>query len=85
MELKQNYPNPFNPSTRINFTLPKSDFITIKLYDSAGRFVKDIISGQMMRGSYDFDFNAGGLASGVYFYTLSAESISLTKKMILLK
>ena len=85
MELKQNYPNPFNPSTKINFTLPKSDFITIKLYDSAGRFVKDIIAGQMKRGSYDFDFNAGGLASGVYFYTLYAENTSLTKKMILLK
>lgn len=84
-ELMQNYPNPFNPATKIKFNLPQNDFVTMKLFDAAGRFIKNLVSAELKRGSYDFDFNAGDLASGVYFYTLNSQKLSISRKMVLLK
>ncbi len=84
-ELSQNYPNPFNPSTQINFSIPKNDLVTLKIYNTLGQEVATLINRQMKPGSYEVNFNASNLASGVYFYNLTAGSYTSTMKMILLK
>lgn len=83
--LQQNYPNPFNPSTRISFSLPVDSKVSIKIYDLTGREVVTLTDGFRSAGSYSVEFNASGLASGVYFYTIKANSFSETKRMILTK
>jgi subtilisin family serine protease len=83
--LSQNYPNPFNPSTLINFTVPKEDFIEIKLFDITGKEIRTFYDGKLGPGSYKIDFNAEGLASGVYFYRMSSSVFSDVKKMVILK
>lgn len=83
--LAQNYPNPFNPSTTINFSLPKSGYITLKVYNSMGSEVKTIVTGNKNAGNYTVDFNASNLSSGIYFYKLQADGFSSVKKMILVK
>ena len=83
--LNQNYPNPFNPSTKINFALSKSGFVSLKIFDVTGKEVADMVNQNLNTGTYEFNFNAAGLTSGVYFYTLKANNISDTKKMLLLK
>lgn len=84
--LSQNFPNPFNPSTVINYQLSSSGFVTLKVFDFLGREVRTIVSKDQEAGSYSINFNASGLASGIYFYKLSSGGIfSKTKKMILLK
>lgn len=84
-DLSQNYPNPFNPSTTISFQLPKSSFVTLKIYDVIGREVRTLINNEMNAGSYKTVFNFNGFASGVYFYKLKAGNFSQIKKMVLLK
>jgi hypothetical protein len=83
--LMQNYPNPFNPSTRITFSIPTSGFVSLKIYDVLGNEAAIIVDQDLTAGSYDFEFNASGLTSGVYYYTLKTGSFLQTKKMILLK
>ncbi len=83
--LSQNYPNPFNPSTKIQFALPKSSFAKLVIYDALGRELKTIVSEQLNAGTYEADWNASNYPSGVYFYKLSAEDYSGTKKMVLVK
>ncbi len=83
--LYQNYPNPFNPSTTIKFDLPVSDFVTIKVYDIAGREVTTIIDKKMSAGTHELKFDGSKLASGVYFYRLETPRNIEVKKMILLK
>jgi hypothetical protein len=83
--LSQNYPNPFNPATNIKFSIPKSGFVKLVVYDINGKEASVLVNGQMNAGSYIVDFNAANLASGVYFYKLVAEGFSDTKKMILVK
>jgi len=83
--LSQNYPNPFNPSTKINFDLPKSGSVTLKVYNQLGKEVSTLASGYRNAGSYEITFNASSLSSGIYFYKLEAEGISTTKKMLLVK
>ncbi len=87
--LSQNYPNPFNPSTKINFMLPQHSDVALKIYDLTGKEVKTLINGAMEAGRHSINFDASSLASGVYFYKLSAESkigkYEQTKKMILIK
>jgi hypothetical protein len=83
--LKQNYPNPFNPVTKINYTLPKSGFVTLKVYDMLGREVVNLINENKAAGNYSVDFNASNLTSGVYFYRLESNGFVDTKKMMLVK
>jgi photosystem II stability/assembly factor-like uncharacterized protein len=83
--LSQNYPNPFNPTTKINFSLPKSGAVTLKIYDVLGSEVATLVNSNLKSGSYTVDWNAGGYSSGVYFYRLQAGDFTETKKMILVK
>jgi hypothetical protein len=83
--LSQNYPNPFNPTTQIAFALPKSGLTTLKVYDLLGREVTTLLDRHLQAGDHRINFDAGTLASGVYFYRLESGSLSATKKMLLLK
>jgi hypothetical protein len=89
--LKQNYPNPFNPTTTISYYLPFESIVKLTIYNIIGEKVKELISGIGNEGNYSIVFNAMGLSSGVYFYTLEANSIDgkvnykETKKLLLLK
>ena len=83
--LSQNYPNPFNPSTTINFSVPKSSIVTIKIYDILGSEVKTLVSEEKAAGNYNVQFDDSGLPSGVYFYRMQAGSFAETKKLILMK
>ena len=83
--LNQNYPNPFNPSTNIKYELPKNSFVKIVVFDMLGREVEALVNEKLSPGSYSIDWNASQYPSGVYFYRLTTEGFSETKKMILLK
>jgi enterochelin esterase family protein len=83
--LKQNYPNPFNSFTTINYSIPESAFVTLKVYDVLGNEIKSILSEEKTMGSYKVGFDASVFPSGTYFYKLQASSFAKTKKMILLK
>jgi len=85
--LDQNYPNPFNPSTLIQFALPASEIITLRVFDSLGRNVATLLDAQLQpAGVHTIEFNASGLASGAYLYTLESESsVLLTRRMLLVK
>ena len=83
--LQQNYPNPFNPSTKISFSIPQSGFTTLKVFDVLGNEVANIIEGELNQGSYELQFNASGLSSGIYFYSLTSGEFAKTMKMILTK
>jgi photosystem II stability/assembly factor-like uncharacterized protein len=89
IQLKQNYPNPFNPSTVISFQLPKNANVTLKIYDIIGKEVACLVNGHLLAGSHSVNFNASGLASGVYFYKINisdgVENNSRIMKMILTK
>lgn len=83
--LSQNYPNPFNPSTTIEFTLPKPGWVSLKVYDLLGRKVATLISKELKKGNYKYNWDASNLASGVYFYRIERDGINRTKKLLLLK
>ncbi|MBC8042101.1 MAG: T9SS type A sorting domain-containing protein [Rhizobacter sp.] len=83
--LKQNYPNPFNPSTTIAYTLANAEQVSLKVYDVLGREVATLVNSKQSAGNYRLPFNASRLASGVYFYRLTAGAQSTVKKMMLLK
>ncbi len=83
--LNQNYPNPFNPSTTINWQLPASSHVSLKIYDIIGNEVATLINEEKEAGYYQIKFNASNLASGVYLYCLKAGDYLSAKKMILLK
>ena len=83
--LSQNYPNPFNPSTKISWQSPVANWQTLKIYDVLGTEIATLIDEFKPAGRYDIDFNANGLASGVYLYRLTAGSFTETKKFILVK
>jgi hypothetical protein len=83
--LHQNYPNPFNPTTNIEFSIPKSGFLTLKVYNVLGGEVATLVSERLAAGNYNYDWEASGLASGVYLYRIQAQDNVETKKMILMK
>jgi hypothetical protein len=83
--LHQNYPNPFNPTTVINFDLPVSGTISLKVFDLLGREVATLVDGRMEAGFHQVTFDASRLTSGVYFYRIQAGSFSETKRLVLLK
>ena len=84
-ELSQNYPNPFNPATTINYQLPKTSDVTLKVYDVLGREVKALVNERQSPGKYSVTFHTETLTSGIYFYRLCAGDYSSTKKLMLLK
>ena len=83
--LNQNYPNPFNPTTTISFSIPSEEFVSLKIYNSLGEEVTELINEIKKAGNYEINFNASGLSSGIYFYKIQAGSFTQTKKMTLLK
>ncbi len=83
--LSQNYPNPFNPSTKINFVIPKSSFVNLKVYDILGREVVTLVNEEKQPGVYEVEFDASNLSTGVYFYSLNAGDFKSTKKLLLAK
>jgi hypothetical protein len=86
--LGQNYPNPFNPSTEISYTLRRDSHVTIKIYDTSGREIQTLVNERKSSGIHTVTFDVNGkknLASGVYFYKLTAEDFTDVKKMILVK
>ncbi len=85
-ELSQNYPNPFNPTTNINFSIPVSEVVSIKVFDILGNEVAELVNNERLSaGKYKVDFNASNLSSGIYYYTIKTENFIDTKKMILVK
>ena len=85
VSLYQNYPNPFNPSTTIKFSLPSSGYATLRIYNALGEEVAVLLHKELVTGSYEIEFNASALASGIYFYRLQAGNFVETKKMMLMK
>ena len=87
--ISQNYPNPFNPSTKIDFELPYDSKVSILLYDISGREVGKLVNEQLTAGYHNVQFNGSNLASGMYFYRISAnggsQNFISTKKMVLIK
>jgi hypothetical protein len=83
--LYQNYPNPFNPTTNITYSIPTNSKVVIKIYNVAGREVETIENSVRSAGTYTITFDAKQLASGVYFYNLTANNHSATKKFVLMK
>jgi len=83
--LGQNYPNPFNPSTTINFELPLSNFVSLKVYDMMGREAASLVNENKEAGFYSVKFDGSKLSSGMYFYKLQSGDFSSTKKFILVK
>ncbi len=83
--LEQNYPNPFNPLTKIRFTIPVKDIVTLKVFNALGEEVVELVNKEMNPGTYEVDFRAHNLSSGVYFYTLKTSNFTRTMKMLLLK
>ena len=83
--LNQNYPNPFNPSTTISWQMPKSSVVNLKIYDITGSVAAVLINERLEAGNHKIEFNAEGLSSGVYFYSLETDNLKLVKKMLLMK
>lgn len=83
--LSQNYPNPFNPSTKINFSIPSNDYVSLRVFDILGREVFSLIEGELTGGVYEVDFNPSGLSSGIYIYSLRSGNNIQTKRMVLNK
>ncbi|MCW8849315.1 MAG: T9SS type A sorting domain-containing protein, partial [Melioribacteraceae bacterium] len=84
-KLEQNYPNPFNPETTIKFSIPKDGFVSLKIYDILGREVSVLLKENLLKGSYEYNFNAVNYSSGMYIYVLSSGQNVTSKKMLLIK
>lgn len=83
--LSQNYPNPFNPSTNISFSLPKSEFVNLSVYDLSGKLVDELVNSNLEAGKYTTNWSASDLSSGVYFYKITAGDFVDVKKLTLIK
>jgi hypothetical protein len=83
--LSQNYPNPFNPSTKIKYSIPQSSYVAVKVYDVLGNEIETLVNEEKPAGTYEVNWNAASLPSGVYFYQLKAGEFVQTKKMVLIK
>ncbi|MBN1301258.1 MAG: T9SS type A sorting domain-containing protein [Melioribacteraceae bacterium] len=87
-KLYQNYPNPFNPSTTIRFQIDKPAHVSLKIFNSIGELVQEIVNEYLSIGNHEYIFNAfevAGISSGVYYYTLRVDNYSMTKPMMLVK
>jgi len=83
--LKQNYPNPFNPSTSIEFSLPKRERVTLKVYNLVGQEVATLVDGQLAPGNHVYVWDASDSPSGIYYYRIEAGTESHTQKLVLIK
>jgi hypothetical protein len=83
--LSQNYPNPFNPSTTIEYALPTTAQVSLKLYNALGEEVKELVNEMQTAGVKSVRLNAENLPSGVYLYKLVAGTFRQSKKMILIR
>jgi hypothetical protein len=83
--LAQNFPNPFNPTTNISFSIPKSNFVTVSVYDITGKLVQQLVNSNLNAGKYNATWDASNFASGVYFYKIQAGDFVEMKKMSLIK
>jgi hypothetical protein len=84
-DLAQNFPNPFNPSTSIQFSIPEAGLVTLKVFTLLGEEVTTLVNEYVNAGSYNVNFDASKLTTGVYFYNIKVNDFSTTKKMILTK
>jgi len=84
-KLNQNYPNPFNPSTYINYQTSEAGYVTVSVYNTLGQEVAGLVNGFQPAGNYKVRFDGDNLASGIYFYKLEVNKISVVRKMILLR
>jgi photosystem II stability/assembly factor-like uncharacterized protein len=85
LSLSQNYPNPFNPNTKIKFDIAKQDNVKLSLYNVLGKEVAVLIDNQMNPGTYEIDWNAVNISSGVYFYKMTAGNFTEIHRMVLMK
>ncbi len=83
--LSQNYPNPFNPATAINYRVPSSELVTMKIYDALGREITTMVNEVKDAGQYSVQWNASGYSTGIYFATMSAGKFSSVIKLVLMK
>ncbi|MBU8932580.1 MAG: T9SS type A sorting domain-containing protein [candidate division Zixibacteria bacterium] len=83
--LGQNYPNPYNPTTMIAYDVPSASHVTLSVFNVLGQEVATLVDMDKEAGSYQVEFDGSGIASGVYFYRISADNFSQTKKMVLVK
>jgi hypothetical protein len=84
-QLSQNYPNPFNPETKINFTIPSTGLVSLKVFDVLGKEVASLVNEVRNAGVHEVTFNASSLSSGTYFYRIETGNFVKTKKMMVLK
>ncbi|MCE1165013.1 MAG: YCF48-related protein, partial [Bacteroidetes bacterium] len=83
--LSQNYPNPFNPLTKIKYSIEKTTFVSLKVFDILGKEVQTLVNESKAAGTYESIFEASRYSSGVYYYRLTAEGYSETRKMVVIK
>ncbi len=83
--IEQNYPNPFNPTTRIKYQVVSSQNVLIKVFDALGNEITTLVNEQKLSGVHEVEFNAAGLSSGIYFYSVQTKGFFETKKMMLIK
>ncbi len=89
-ELFQNHPNPFNPTTEITFAIPEASEVKLAIYNLSGQLVRALVSGQLSAGNHRVTWNATDdsgkrVASGIYLYVLKAGSVTMQKKLTLMK
>jgi len=84
-KLDQNYPNPFNPKTNISYSVKEKGFVTLKVYNSLGKEVASLVNDNRESGKYELQWDASNYSSGVYFYKMTANNYSETKKMMVIK
>ena len=84
-KLNQNYPNPFNPSTKINYDIKNTNYVSLKIFDINGREISTLVNQKQTGGTYEYTFDGSLLSSGIYFYTLQTDKFTDTKKMMLVK
>ena len=85
VELYQNYPNPFNPKTTILFSVPRTEFVRLKLFDIAGKEIKNLMETVVCPGEHRVELHSNGLSNGVYIYRLLADGVVYSKKLLLMK
>ena len=89
-QLTQNYPNPFNPTTTISFSIPSEGHVQVSVYDITGRLVTNLVNENLSEGYHDViwdgtDMVGSNVSAGLYIYSLQADGVSLTRKMVLMK